>query len=137
MRHHDHGQPLLPLQIGKELQDLSGVGGIQVAGGFIGQQQGRLVNQGPGNGGPLHFTSGYLVGFVVPAVAEIDPHQPLPGQPQGLVGRRSPQDARQRHIFNNGQQGQQVKTLKDNTHLVPAVMRQLVFIKTAQVLSPK
>jgi hypothetical protein len=57
MGDHDHCQSFLPLQIGEELQDLGGMGGIEVAGWFVGQEQGRLVDQGPGDGGPLHLSS--------------------------------------------------------------------------------
>ena len=38
--------------------------GVQVSGGFVRKKKGRAVDQCPGNGYSLHFTSRKLVGFV-------------------------------------------------------------------------
>jgi len=53
---------------------------VQVAGRFVGQQNRRVGNQGPGDGHPLPLPAGELIGFVVHAV----------GQPRPASGRRRP-----------------------------------------------
>ena len=43
---------------------------VEVAGRFVGQQEGRLVDQGAGDGHALLLAAGKLVGMVVGAVGE-------------------------------------------------------------------
>ena len=51
---------------------------VQVAGGFVGQNDGRLVDQGAGDGHPLLLAAGKLVGMMVDAVGQAHPFQRLP-----------------------------------------------------------
>src|SRR5690606_20565525 len=53
-------------QVGEEAEDVVGRGGVEIAGGFVGEDHERLVDQGAGDGDPLPLPSGQL-GRQVPA----------------------------------------------------------------------
>ena len=44
--------------------------GVEVAGGLIGEQDGGIIDQGPGNGHPLLLPAGELRRFVVQAIPQ-------------------------------------------------------------------
>ena len=54
----------------KQGHDLSFGIRIQFTGGFVGQQQGRLVHQGAGHGDAAFFTAGDLIGIGVDALGQ-------------------------------------------------------------------
>ena len=58
----DDGYAETAVQGFQHLEYQHGVGGVQLAGRFVGQQQGRLVGKGDANGGPLLFAAGKLMG---------------------------------------------------------------------------
>ena len=60
--------------------DLDAGAGIEVAGGFVGQHHGRLVDQGAGDGHPLLLAAGKLVGIMVGTFGQPHPFQRLAGQ---------------------------------------------------------
>ena len=47
-------------------------GGVEITGGFIGEKDGGLVDEGAGDGGALKLSAGELVGAVVGAIGEMD-----------------------------------------------------------------
>ena len=53
----------------EQIHNLAGCGGIQVTGGFIGEQNGRLSHERTGYGHPLLLPTGQLIGQVVHAVS--------------------------------------------------------------------
>ena len=56
----------------KEVQDVQGQVRIQVARGFVCEQEFGTVNQGPGNGYPLAFPPGKLEGVGVHLLLQLD-----------------------------------------------------------------
>ena len=54
--YHDDGHPLLVESV-EQLHDFPAGFGVEVAGGFIGQQNRRLVNDGAGDGNALIFSA--------------------------------------------------------------------------------
>ena len=57
----------------EQVQDLLAGPGIEVAGGLVGQEQGRVVDQGAGDGHALLLAAGELRGVVVQAVPQPHP----------------------------------------------------------------
>ncbi len=49
----DNGDPVLLIQLLKHAENLFACQGVEVARGFVGKNQGRLVDEGPGNGHAL------------------------------------------------------------------------------------
>ena len=61
---HDHRGPLLPGQIGKDAQDLAGLGRIQRGRGFVRQHDGGPMGQGSGDGHTLALAHGKACGHL-------------------------------------------------------------------------
>ena len=58
------------MQLLEEHQHLERRAGVEVAGGFVGQQYGRIVDQGTCNGYALHLSTRHLVRLVLQPVAQ-------------------------------------------------------------------
>lgn len=75
----DEGLAELAMERKQEFHQLFGVGGIELAGGFVREEKGGFRDQGPGDGDPLALASGKLFGKVVAAVAEPETVEPAAG----------------------------------------------------------
>ena len=111
MRHHDNGHAVL-VEPPQKFHDFTGCFGVQVAGRLIGQQNRRFVYDGPGNGHPLFFTAGYLIGQPPGFVKQAHLSQRSFGHFQFFASGGFDNRQRQHDIFNNRQIGHQMKTLK-------------------------
>ena len=117
----------------QRLHDLRRVGGIEVSGGLVRQQHGRLVHEGAGDGGALHLAAGELVGKM------------------RLPGRRGPtrssqsraaacadfpaairQQQGQGDIFQRRQRGQEIEKLEDDAEPAAAVIREFRLARPVQ-----
>jgi hypothetical protein len=68
---HDHD----PARLGQRPQQLEhplDLDVVQVGGGLVGQDQRRVVGQGPGDGHPLLLAAGQVAGTVAEPVAQPD-----------------------------------------------------------------
>src|SRR5579859_7592239 len=68
----DYGRAI-PVELAEQLQDGRARHRVQVAGGLVGQHQGRTARQGPGDGGALLLPARQLVRPVLEAVTQPDP----------------------------------------------------------------
>ena len=109
----------LTVEFGEEFEQVGTGAGIEVSGRFIGQDQGRIVCQGPGDRDPLTFSPGKLGGKMVDPLPQADPFQQLPGPlPEfGAGGMLSPSPYPQgnNHVLPGRELGQKVKELEDKT----------------------
>ena len=120
--------PAFAVEFEEQFHNLFARFGIEVAGWFIGHQDGRVVDQCAGNGHALLLSAGKLGGAVVHAVTQADRFQrllargpcvrvPDTGVAQGSSTLESAVGA-----------GQQVEALEDKAHLAVADDGQLVII---------
>ena len=72
MGDHDDGLAQLADDPVEQVQDDGGRVGVEVAGGFVGQHQGGIVDQRAGDGDPLLLASGEAVGKARSAVGQAD-----------------------------------------------------------------
>ena len=79
VRHHDDSQPVLPVQVAEQADDLAAGVGVEVAGRLVGQEDARPIDEGAGDGGPLHLAAGQLARPVVEPMAEADAVEQLDG----------------------------------------------------------
>ena len=88
---------VLPLacRVSKQRHDLQAGLGVQVAGGLVGQNDRRAVDQRPGNGHALALAAGELIGLVVHARLKADVGQRFLGPLDARGGRRAVIDQRQ------------------------------------------
>src|SRR5512139_309479 len=136
MSHHDDGFAQVAAQLFHEHQHVFGRSAVEIAGGFIGHQQGRVRDQGPRDGHPLLLASGELTGMVIHAIREVDQpqHRPhmVPALPTGEVG----QNERQLYVLEGGEDRDQIIELEDEPDMRGAPGGELRFGQTGDVDVP-
>jgi hypothetical protein len=129
---HQHERALvLAVEREQELDDLRPGGGVEVAGGLVGQDEPRPQRQGPGDRHALLLAAGELGGVVVGAVGEPHGRKELAGP----VERAGPagQLQRHRHVLERGERGDQVVGLEHEADAVPAQARQRVLVEAGDL----
>jgi hypothetical protein len=66
-------------ELGDEIDDHGAGRGVEIAGGFVGEKDRGLVDEGTGEGGSLELSTGQLVGAMVGAVGELDGFKEIVG----------------------------------------------------------
>ena len=74
---------LFASEAGDEFDDGVTGGGVEIAGGFVGEKNRGLVDEGAGDGGALKLSAGELVGAVVGAIGELDGSEEVAGAGTG------------------------------------------------------
>ena len=110
--HHDGGQAAVA---GREDQahDGLGVGGVERAGGLVGQEQLAVAHDGAGDGDPLALATRQLVGVVRRPVGQPEVLERLERRRLGLAGRDAVELEGQGHVLHRAEPGQQVVVLED------------------------
>ena len=75
---HQRGPPLL-VEVEQQVADALAGAAVQIAGGFVGEQQAGLGGEGAGNGDPLLLAAGQLPWVMTQALAQADPLQQFGG----------------------------------------------------------
>ena len=75
----DHDRGTLPIELTQEGHDLIRRPGIEIAGGFISQDDGRVTHQGTGDRHPLTFAARELVRPVLEAMSQPNSFEHLDG----------------------------------------------------------
>src|SRR5438477_9575733 len=132
-RHHDD-RLAAAVQVAEHLHQLGAGGRVEVPGGLIGEQDGGLVHERPGDRDPLALAARQLVGPVVHPVAQPDPGERLGGVLAPLAGGLPRIDQRQLHIVERRRPRQQVERLEHESDLLVADAGQLVIRQVARLL---
>ncbi len=105
----------MPAVAGRQDQahDGLGVGGVERAGGLVGQEQLSPADHGPGDGNPLALPARQLVGVVRRPVLQPEVVERLERRRLGLAGRDAVELERQGDILHRAEPGQQVVVLED------------------------
>ena len=130
--HQNDGNPFFLVELLEDAQDFFTGRRIEVAGGFVREEQGRVVDQSSGDSHSLLLAARELRRFVVEMFPQTNSLQQLSGPlasfPVGgvLHGIRE----RHHHIFESTGAGQQIEVLEDEANLLitqhgPPVSRQL------------
>ncbi len=123
VRHQDDGDALLAIELRQRLHDLVRGTRIEIAGGLVGKEQARRIDQRPRDRDPLLLAAGKLTGRVFRAIAEAEAVQRLlrAGETRlapGLSLFRIEQ--RQGHVFQRARARQQVEALEDKSEPLAA-----------------
>src|SRR5947207_3000540 len=131
----DHDDRLAAaVQVAEHLHQLGAGGRVEVPGGLIGEQDGGLVHERPGDRDPLALAARQLVGPVVHPVAQPDPGERLGGVLAPLAGGLPRIDQRQLHIVERRRPRQQVERLEAESDLLVADAGQLITRQVAHLL---
>lgn len=120
----DNDGEALAIELLEKGEDVFAAGTVEVACGFVTQQQTRLIDQRSRDGSSLHLAAGKFVGTMVAPVIEANFPQEFihPG-----VRAATGEESRQGNILSNRQRGQQAKMLKDKADLLAPQTRPLLF----------
>src|SRR5580658_10245782 len=100
VRDHDERSAGLALASGKQVEYVLAVNGVEVAGGLVGEDNGRVEHEGTGESDALLFSTRELDGIVVEAVGESNTGKQRGGL--GAAVATGVQLMRQQYIFKRG-----------------------------------
>lgn len=121
---HQHREAVL-MEALENIEDPFAVYGIQVAGGFVGQQDLRPVDKGPGDGGALHLSARKRRGHVAGALLE--PHHAGQLLDARFVRLLLSEKKGQGDVVGHRQAGYQMELLKNESDFFPAQPREFFF----------
>ncbi len=117
----DHDDQAVLGDLLEQVHDLHGGGGVKGAGGLVGKEDLRVVDEGAGDGHALHLAARELVGKLVDVLPQADLLERLPGSLLALGGR----DAREREgeldVLQDGLVRDEVVALEHEADAVVAV----------------
>ena len=138
VRDEQDGDAALLVQALEDAHDLDAGARVEVAGGFVGQDDRRLVDQRAGDGDALLLAAGELVRHVVIALAEpdrVERRQRALVPLGGLEAVLRAVEQRQLDVVERGRARQQVEALEHEADLLVAHARQLVLRRLGHVLA--
>src|SRR2546430_613403 len=124
VRHERDGAALLA-ELAEQLKNhLAGVR-IEVARGFVGEDDFRVVDQRAGDGGPLLLSAGELHRTVPGAILHLHEFERLQGALAPPAGRQTAVDHRQLDVLEDIELGQEIEELKHEPDLLVSDAGQL------------
>ncbi len=127
----DEGGAGLLVEVEEQLLDGMGGAFVEVAGGFVGEEQPGGIGEGAGQGDALLLAAGELGGIMVVALAEAHAFEQVEGF--GARVAFALQFQGHHHVFEGSEGGQQLKILKDKAYLAVAQGGALVFAQGREV----
>jgi hypothetical protein len=131
----DRGDLLGPDDRPQELHDhVPGVG-IELARRLVGEEEARLVRQGPGEGDALLLAAGELVRAVPRAIAQPDDLEEIGDPPVSLAWIGVDEAERDLDVLARGQEWDEPERLEDERHDAPADPDQLALVHRRDLVS--
>ena len=100
-------------ELGDEIDDHGAGGGVEIAGGFVGEKDRGLVDEGTGEGGSLELSTGKLVGAMVGAVGELDGFKEIVGSVPSRGVHTSGEEEWEENVFLDRKGGEEVEELEN------------------------
>ena len=129
----DEGDLLLPVQLFHDVEQVLGGVGVEVGGGFVGQDEFGLGGQGAGHGDALLLSSRELAGAAVEAVAQAHGLQQLYGPFRAFGFGPALQVHDKLHVLQGREHRQQVVGLKDKTDVMQPEVNDLTGFQRPQI----
>ena len=117
----DHDDQPVPGHLLQKLHHLHAGLAVQRAGGLVGQEDVRVVDEGPGDGNALHLAAGHLGGHLVELVAQPHLFQGVHGPAAALLLGHARQGQGKLHVGEHRLMGDQVIALEHEADGVVAV----------------
>ena len=133
MGDQDHGGALFAIEGEEEVEDGAAGGAVEIAGGFVGEEDRRAKGEGAGEGDALLFAAGELDGVVVEAAVESDAGQEFAGT--ATAAAVAGEFHRQQHILFGGERRDQVIALENEADFAAADLRHLVLGEVGDVFT--
>jgi hypothetical protein len=132
-----HGDAVLAVEALEDLHDLDAGAAVEVAGGLVGQDELRVVDQRARDRHPLLLAAGELVRRVVRALPEahgLEERHRLRVPLRRAVAAAVVQE-RQLHVLERGRAGEQAEVLEDEADLLVAQLGSAVAVEAGHVLA--
>src|SRR3989442_944373 len=104
--HQDQGRAKIPVELRHEVDDGAAGAGVEVAGGFVGEQHAGPRAERTGQRDPPLLAARELGGIVVAAVAEADAPEQLRGTGAGVLAAQLERDL---HVLAGGERGDELE----------------------------
>ena len=85
MRGADDGHAVVGVEVFEDVDDFLPGAGVEISGGFVGEDHGGIVGQRSGDGHPLLLSARKFGGFVEQAVAKADEFEDFNGFVPGVI----------------------------------------------------
>jgi hypothetical protein len=119
----------------EDVEDFLGIVGVEIAGGFVGEEEAGLVGEGAGNGDALLFAAGEVVGFAMGFVAKTDEIEQVVGAVFHFKFVENAGTAHgDLHILGGGEFLEEKMELEDETDLAIAEGGEFVFVPVGDFL---
>ena len=132
MSDHDEGGALFAVEFDEEVEDDAAVGGVEVAGRFVGEEDGGLDHEGASEGDALLFAAGELDGVVGGAVEEADLAEKLLCTGAAVAGFAG-EFMREEDVFFGGEGGDELVALKDEADFGAADAGHVVLFQVGDI----
>jgi len=120
--YEDAGESVFAVEALEEGEDAFGGLGVEIAGGFVGQQEFGLGDEGAGYGEALLFPAGELAGAMVAAVGQFYAGEPLCGFGEGLLAVDAAREQGHGYVFEGSELGEEIVELPDVADIAVAVV---------------
>ncbi len=120
----DHGAVRRARDFAEKIEHDLAVARIQCGGGFVTNDQWRLMDQGAGDGNALLLAAGEFVGALFPTVPEADLLKNFTRALDGDAVGISLNQQRHAHVFGNGKRGDEIELLENKTDVLGAEVRE-------------
>ena len=126
MRHEHQRHVLFTVNPNDQFEDEACVFAVEVAGGFVREQDGRAIGQAAGDGNALPFSARQLGGEMVEAMPQSNRLQQGDGSISPLRTGKAAFKHRNLYILQRGKGWQQVKRLENEADLESAIARRIM-----------
>ena len=126
----DENRVALGVKLAQQVDDELLVGFVEVAGGLVGKNQLRMIDERAGNGHALLLATGKLRRKMGDASGEAHAAEGFAGF--GLVGH-AVKILREHDVFERGEIGHEMELLKDETDFVGAIAGERALVKRGDV----
>jgi len=131
---HDDGHAELRLQFAEKREDSFAGGGVEIAGGLVGEKNFRAIDEGAGDGDALLFAAGKFGGAVAEAMGEANALEGF-ADACGTFGAIDFGEAKRKlDIFFESHARQKVEGLEDHADGVRAVAGKIERVEGGDVL---
>jgi hypothetical protein len=122
-------------ELGDEIDDHGAGGGVEIAGGFVGEKDRGLVDEGTGEGSSLELSTGELVGAMVGAVGELNGFKEIVGTVTSRGVDTSREEEGEENVFFDRKSGEKVKELKNEADFQATESGQFIVVKGVEGMS--
>ena len=117
----DHDDETVACDLGEQVHDLHAGLGVEGAGGLVGEQDFRVVDEGAGDGDALHLAARELAGLFVDVIGQSDGGEGLFRATAALVARDARKRERELDVGEHCLVRDEVVALEDEADAVVAV----------------